>query len=104
MSMAAREPDAAWALGQLITYQRRGARVTVSRGPGRKAGVRRVCRPRAALSSPEDRAVQTAGAECAPDVPRLVGGICLAEAATFSYARGLRYWNRHQKFCRDLRV
>lgn len=48
---------------------------------------------------PQDRAVAAAGAEQALDLRRLVGAITPAEAAILGYARGLLYWNRHQRFC-----
>jgi NAD+ diphosphatase len=52
------------------------------------------------LSSLEEvHAMQAAGAEQMQDIRALVGTVSPAEAATLAYARGLLYWNRHQRFC-----
>jgi NAD+ diphosphatase len=52
------------------------------------------------LSSLEEaHAMHAAGAEQMQDVRALVGTVSPAEAATLAYARGLLYWNRHQRFC-----
>jgi NAD+ diphosphatase len=50
-------------------------------------------------SLPKADAVAAAGAQRALDLRRLVSCVTPAEAATLAYARGLLYWNRHQRFC-----
>ena len=47
----------------------------------------------------EKRAVELAGAERVGDVRAFAGTLEAATAATLAYARGLAYWNRHQRFC-----
>jgi NAD+ diphosphatase len=47
----------------------------------------------------EKRAVELAGAERVGDLRAFAGTLDPATAATLAYARGLAYWNRHQRFC-----
>jgi NAD+ diphosphatase len=52
------------------------------------------------LSSLEEaHAVEIAGADRVGDLRAFAGTISAAEAAILAYARGLAYWNRHQRFC-----
>src|SRR5215469_5958339 len=47
----------------------------------------------------EQRAVEFAGAERVGDLRAFAGTTSAADAAILAYARGLAYWNRHQRFC-----
>ncbi|GIH20763.1 NAD(+) diphosphatase [Rugosimonospora africana] len=47
----------------------------------------------------EADAVRLGNAESTADVRRLAAALPLPEAATLAYARGVLYWNRHQRFC-----
>ncbi len=52
------------------------------------------------LSSLEQsEALELAGADAVVDVRALVSTLAAADAAVLAYARGLLYWNRHQRFC-----
>jgi NAD+ diphosphatase len=47
----------------------------------------------------EADAVRLAAADATADVRRLAAALPQADAATLAYARGVLYWNRHQRFC-----
>ncbi len=47
----------------------------------------------------ESRAVELAGGDRALDVRGFVGTLRPPEAALLGYARGMLYWNRHQRYC-----
>jgi NAD+ diphosphatase len=47
----------------------------------------------------EKSAVEIAGAARVGDLRAFAGTLDAATAATLAYARGLAYWNRHQRFC-----
>ncbi len=47
----------------------------------------------------EDRAVEIAGADRTGDLRAFTGIVSAAQSAVLAYARGLAYWNRHQRFC-----
>jgi NAD+ diphosphatase len=49
----------------------------------------------------EERAAGIAGAERVGDLRAFAGVISAGESAILAYARGLAYWNRHQRFCGD---
>lgn len=44
-------------------------------------------------------ALRTTGANAAADIRSLFAGLPAGEAAALAYARGLLYWNRHQRYC-----
>ncbi|QPP08384.1 NAD(+) diphosphatase [Streptomyces bathyalis] len=47
----------------------------------------------------EEQARRLTGADAVLDVRALVGTVDRHEAALLAYARGLLFWNRHQRFC-----
>jgi NAD+ diphosphatase len=46
-----------------------------------------------------DEALEHVGADAAADIRAVFAGLPAARAAILAYARGLLYWNRHQRFC-----
>jgi NAD+ diphosphatase len=44
-------------------------------------------------------ALTSAGADAAADIRALVAGLPAGQASALAYARGLLYWNRHQRYC-----
>ena len=44
-------------------------------------------------------ALRAAGADAAADTRSLFAGLPAGEAGALAYARGLLYWNRHQRYC-----
>jgi NAD+ diphosphatase len=47
----------------------------------------------------EEDALAVCGADDAADTRSLFAGLPTAQAALLAYARGLLYWNRHQRYC-----
>jgi NAD+ diphosphatase len=47
----------------------------------------------------EADALRLGAARATADVRGLAAALALPEAATLAYARGILYWNRHQRFC-----
>ena len=46
-----------------------------------------------------DDALRATGANAAADIRSLFAGLPAGEAGALAYARGLLYWNRHQRYC-----
>lgn len=46
-----------------------------------------------------DEALEHVGADAAADIRAVFAGLPAARAGILAYARGLLYWNRHQRFC-----